>query len=171
MFTAPPSTKEETNDQYIIKTLLGMADSSLNPLFSLENYNQNWNKESLIEAIQEILANNSSTTTSLSRQEYSKPTNAAPDSSSQLYEFPFYPNNKYYQNKITIIDSDNSANTFLNEGMDLEGQDGSISMKLNNGNILQGSDINFVYNIPKDIIKNSDGSYITLNSENPKCDL
>jgi hypothetical protein len=161
-------TTDELNNQYVITTLL--TDPSLNTLFTVDNYyNKQWNKATLIETIKDILANGTEDTPSLSQVTYTPPNpevtlSAKPGS--QSYILPFLPNNK---NIITIKDTSSKTYNFTNEGIDTKGQDGSMTMKLDNYSILAGSDISFAYNIPKNVIKDSNGNFITLNSGNPKC--
>jgi len=172
MSFTPPSTSD-TNNEYIIATIL--TDPDLSSLFTLANYNQQWNKASLIQTIQEILANGTSTTNPLIPQKHtvSPPIITSSPDSQKSSTLNLNANNEFNKNIMTV--SDNNSNTYnlVNTGNNYEGKDGNITMQVNNQSILQGSDINVVYNIPKitdmDAIMDSSGNYISRNTGSQKC--
>jgi hypothetical protein len=73
--TTPPITAPvtyNTNNDYIISII--QNDPFLNSLFTLDNFNIKWNRETLIETIKEILAYNTDSTIALSPQTKPTPT-------------------------------------------------------------------------------------------------
>jgi hypothetical protein len=153
---SPPPTNDK-NDEYIIKSLL--EDPSLNSIFTLANFNVEWNKASLIQIIQEILGNgnnplNPQTIQPLVRT--SGPT-MNPD-------IPFLSGRN---NTMTLIDANNRPYTFLNTTNNA----GDIQMKIDsNQTIMGGSNIGFTYNVQSDNgIETSDGYTYSTNTGIPKC--
>lgn len=157
--TAPPTT--DTNDEYVVNTLL--RDPELSKLFTLANYNVEWNKATLIKTIEEILGNETDKTNPLTRQTITPKPLKKPGPITN-------PNIKFLSdrdNKFTFKDLNNRNYTFVNK----TGDAGYIGMKLDtNNNIIEGSYINFQYNIPKtDFLETDNGYEISTNSGTPKC--
>jgi hypothetical protein len=157
--TPPATNKDNENDDYVIKTLL--EDPELSALFTLANFNTEWNKATLIKTIAEILANGTDETNPLTQ------VTVRPNTLNAKAGPTVSPDIKFLQNRDnTLIIGDYK---FVNN----TDTSGKINMTLdNNQTLVANSKINLTYNIDKnETVKkvNDDGYEITMNSGNPRC--
>jgi hypothetical protein len=163
----PPPITKDTNDEYVITTL--MNDPELNTLFTLEKYNNDWNKATLIQTIKDILANGTSNTNPLLPVTLT-PMPVKTFSPNREDSIPFLPQSSNTQNMMNIYTKDNNGNTIKLNYTGTGGNDGNINMQLENTSISPGSDITFQYNLPKS--QNSilyGNEYVTMNDGPTKC--
>jgi len=167
MIITPPSISDTTtNDEYIITTI--QKDPDLSSLFTLAKYDKEWNKASLIKTIQDILANGTPYTKPLEPVTYIVNKKMPGSEKSTEYILPLNANTKENKNIMKINDVNNYWNLF-NSGYDEEGKNGTVTMQINNQNIVKGSNINIAYNIPDRIMDTKNGNIVTNNSGNQKC--
>jgi hypothetical protein len=163
----PPSTTN-TNNEYIIATIL--TDPDLSSLFTLSKYNQEWNKASLIKTIQDILANGTSSTNPLIPQTHTiNPDIYKKNGTDSIKTIDLNANNQVNQNSMTISDNNLNVYNLVNTENDYDGYDGNITLNTNNNILINDSDINVVYNIPKTIKDTVNGNDIISYDGPQKC--
>jgi hypothetical protein len=129
----------------------------------LANFNVEWNKASLIKAIQEILANGTKDTNPLTRQTIQPLVRTSGPTASPDIKFLSGRNNT-----MTLINNtDYVPYTFVNS----TNEAGDIKLEVDyNQTILANSNIGFTYNIePNNNVETSDGYIYSTNTGTPKC--